>query len=67
MRRSALKSDLFTSIGWSEGNLQVRYREDGAIFTYFDVPVTTYVSLMKSKTPGSDWMKVRDKFDYRED
>ncbi len=66
MRRQALKqSELISSMGWREGNLEIRYRDDGAIFVYFHVPYATYVALQRSKNPGQDWLKIRDLYKYR--
>ncbi len=53
-------------MGWRDGNLEIRYRDDGAVFVYFEVPFTIYTALKNSKNPGQDWLKIRDKFKYRE-
>jgi len=67
VRRAALKqSELISSMGWRDGNLEIRYRDDGAVFVYFEVPFTIYTALKNSKNPGQDWLKIRDKFKYRE-
>jgi len=66
MRRQALKqSELISSMGWRDGNLEIRYREDGAVFVYFKVPYSTYEALQRSKNPGHDWLKIRDLYKYR--
>jgi len=66
MRRAALKqSELISSMGWRDGNLELRYREDGAVFVYFKVPHATYEALQRSKNPGQDWLKIRDLYKYQ--
>jgi hypothetical protein len=65
MRRAALKqSELISSIGWLDGNLEIRYRDDGAVFVYFKVPYAIYLRLKASKTPGELWLQMRDHFGY---
>jgi hypothetical protein len=66
MRRQALKqSELISSMGWRDGNLEIRYRADGEVFVYLRVPHAIYVALQRSKNPGQDWLKIRDLFKYR--
>lgn len=66
MRRKALKqSELISSMGWRDGNLEIRYRDDGAVFVYFKVPYSTYEALQRSKNPGQDWLKIRDLYKYK--
>ena len=65
MRRQALKqSELISSMGWRDGDLEIRYRDDGAVFVYFKVPHCIYLRLKVSKTPGELWLQMRDHFDY---
>jgi len=66
MRRQALKqSELISSMGWRDGNLEIRYRADGEVFVYFKVPYSTYEALQRSKNPGQDWLKIRDLYKYQ--
>ena len=66
MRRKALKqSELISSMGWHDSNLEIRYRDAGAIFVYLRVPYAIYLALQRSKNPGQDWLKIRDLFKYR--
>ena len=66
MRRGTLKqSELIQSIGWKDGNMEIKYRDDGAIFVYLRVPYATYEALQRSKNPGQDWLKIRDLYKYR--
>jgi hypothetical protein len=66
MRRQALKqSELISSMGWRDGNLEIRYRDDGAVFVYLRVPYVIYEALQRSKNPGQDWLKIRDLFKYQ--
>lgn len=65
MRRTALKqSELISSIGWKNSDMEVRYRDDGAIFLYHKVPYTTYAALTRSVNPGQEWLKIRDQYSY---
>jgi hypothetical protein len=67
MRRAALKqSELISSMGWRDGDLEIRYRDDGAVFIYFSVPFPIYMALKRSKNPGQDWLKIRSQYKYRE-
>jgi KTSC domain-containing protein len=67
MRRSAVQhSELIQSMGWKSGTLEIEYREDGATFIYEVVPKRTFRALQKSKNPGSDWLKIRDQYDYKQ-
>jgi KTSC domain-containing protein len=67
MRRSALKqSELIQSIGWKDGNMEIKYRDDGAVFVYFAVPHSLYLRLKASNNPGQEWLRIRDKYTYRE-
>jgi hypothetical protein len=66
MKREALKqSELIQSIGWNLNKMEVKYREDGAIFVYSDVPFTTFRALQRSKHPGEDWLEIRDQYSYK--
>jgi hypothetical protein len=65
MRRAALKqSELISSMRWRDGDLEIRYRDDGAVFVYVKVPYSVYLHLKASKTPGELWLQMRDHFDY---
>jgi hypothetical protein len=65
MRRGTLEqSELIQSIGWKDGNMEIKYRDDGAVFVYFKVPYSVYLHLKASKTPGELWLQMRDHFDY---
>jgi KTSC domain len=67
MRREALKrSELIQSIGWRDSNLEIKYRGDGKIFVYALVPFSIYMALKSSKNPGSDWLKIRDHYSYKQ-
>jgi hypothetical protein len=67
MRRGVLEqSELIQSIGWKDGNMEIKYRDDGAVFVYFGVPFTTYMALKRSKNPGQDWLKIRSQYKHRE-
>ena len=59
------QSELISSMGWRDGDLEIRYRDDGAVFVYFGVPFSTYEALKRSKNPGQDWLKIRDHYKYR--
>jgi len=66
MRRGVLKqSELIQSIGWKDGNMEIKYRDDGAVFVYLQVPHAIYLALQRSKNPGQDWLKIRDRYKYR--
>ncbi len=66
MRREALKqSELISSMGWRDGNMEIRYRDDGAVFIYYAVPFTTYMALKRGKHPGTDWLCIRDQYPYK--
>ena len=68
MRRQALKqSELISSIGYnpSTRQMEVRYREDGAVFTYGGVSEGLYKSLLRSPHPGEDFLKVRDSYPHK--
>jgi len=66
MRRGTLQqSELIQSIGWRDGNIEVKYRDDGAVFLYYAVPFTTYMALKRSKHPGTDWLSIRDQYRYK--
>jgi hypothetical protein len=65
MRRAALKqSELISSIGWKNGDMEIRYRPDGAVFVYRRVPYTIYTALQRSKNPGHNWLAIRDQYTY---
>jgi hypothetical protein len=67
MRRGALQqSELIQSIGWRDGNMEIKYRDDGVVFVYLNVPLMTYMALKRSKNPGQDWLKIRSQYKYRE-
>ncbi len=66
MRRGVLKqSELIQSIGWKDGNMEIKYRDDGAVFVYFAVPFSIYAALKRSENPGQAWLKIRDQYKYR--
>jgi hypothetical protein len=65
MKRGVVKqSELIQSIGWKDGNMEIKYRDDGAVFVYFAVPFSIYMALKHSKNPGQDWLKIRDQYRY---
>jgi len=67
VRRGILKqSELIQSIGWKDGNMEIKYRDDGAVFIYFAVPFSIYTALKRSDNPGQDWLKIRDQYKYEE-
>jgi hypothetical protein len=67
MRRGVLKqSELIQSIGWKDQNMEIKYRDDGAVFVYFNVPFSIYIRLKSSENPGQEWLKIRDQYKYRE-
>ena len=67
MKREALKqSELIQSIGWKDGNLEIKYRQDGAVFVYSAVPFPVYTQLKRSKNPGRDFLKIRDQYNYEQ-
>jgi KTSC domain len=67
MKREALKqSELIQSIGWKDGNLEIKYRQDGAVFIYFAVPFSVYTQLKRSRNPGQDFLKIRDQYKYKQ-
>ena len=66
MKRGVLKqSELIQSIGWKDGNMDIKYRDDGAVFVYLQVAHAIYLALQRSKNPGQDWLKIRDRYKYR--
>jgi hypothetical protein len=66
MRCAALKqSELISSIGWRDGNLEIRYRADGAVFIYSGVARSLFEALKRSPHPGEAWLKIRDSYDYQ--
>jgi hypothetical protein len=67
MKRDQLKqSELIQSIGWKNGNVEIKYRDDGAVFVYFKIPYTTYTALKRSKNPGKEWLQIRDQYSYKQ-
>jgi hypothetical protein len=67
VKRGVLKqSELIQSIGWKDGAMEIKYREDGATFVYFAVPFSVYTALKNSKNPGQDWLKIRDRYKFKE-
>lgn len=67
MKRGTLKqSELIQSIGWNNGNMEMKYRDDGAVFVYFGVPFSMFRALVRSKHPGEDWLKIRDQYSYKQ-
>ena len=67
MKRVVLKqSELIQSIGWRDGNMDIKYRDDGVVFIYLNVPFTTYLAIKNSKNPGQDWLKIRDQFRFKQ-
>jgi hypothetical protein len=66
MKRSVLKqSELIQSIGWRDGNMEIKYRDDGVIFIYSGVPRSLFEALKRSPHPGEDWLKIRSQYKYR--
>ena len=66
MKRGTLqKSELIQSIGWRDGNMEIKYRDDGAVFVYYAVPFSTYMALKRSIHPGEDWLKLRQQYKYK--
>jgi len=66
MRRAALKqSELISSIGWRDGNLEIRHLDDGAVFIYSGVARSLFEALKRSPHPGGTWLKIRDSHDYQ--
>jgi hypothetical protein len=66
MRRGVLKqSELIQSIGWRDGKMEIKYREDGAVFIYSGVSKSLYEALKRSPHPGEDWLKIRDSYRYQ--
>jgi hypothetical protein len=67
MKRNTLKqSELIQSLGWRDNNMEVKYRDDGAVFVYFGVPFMTYAALKRSKNPGREWLQIRDQYKYKQ-
>jgi hypothetical protein len=66
MKCAALKqSDLIQSLGWKDGKMEVKYRDDGAVFVYSGVSKSLYEALKRSPHPGEDWLRIRDSYDYQ--
>ena len=66
MRRGALQqSELIQSIGWRDGNMEIKYRDDGAVFVYYAVPFSIFTALKRSKHPGTDWLAIRDQYKFK--
>jgi hypothetical protein len=65
MRRGTIKSELIKTIGWNNDKMEVEYH-DGTIFVYFKVPLSTFRAIVRSKHPGTDWIKLRDQYTFEE-
>jgi hypothetical protein len=44
--------------------MEIKYRDDGAVFAYSGVSKGLYESLKRSPNPGTEWIKIRDSYDY---
>ena len=66
MRRGTLKSKLIKSIGYDEKTIkmEIEYKADGEVITYSGVPFSVFKAVVRAKSPGEYWMKVRDKYDW---
>jgi KTSC domain-containing protein len=67
MRRGILAqgSDLIRSIGHEGTTLEVEY-QDHKIFQYFGVPLPTFKAIVRSKSPGRVWLRLRDQYKHQE-
>jgi len=65
MRRQAVTSELISSMGWRDGDLEIRYRDDGAVFIYSGVPRSIFEALKRSPHPGEAWLKIRESYSYQ--
>jgi hypothetical protein len=68
-----MKSELIKSIGYGQQTkqMEVEYRDDGAVFVYFGVPFSTFKALVRAdsskiKSAGSEWLKLRHQFTFKE-
>ena len=67
MRRGTLKkSELIKTIGWDNNVMEVEYRADNTVFRYNNVPLSVFRAIVRSKSPGQYWLKIRDKFEHQE-
>ncbi len=65
MRRQHVDSELIASIGWKNGDMEVRYT-DSVIFIYSRVPFTTFSALKRSAHPGRDWLAIRSQYKFKQ-
>jgi len=56
-------SELIRSIGHSGNVLEIEYM-DGTVFQYSPVPFTVFKKVVRSKSPGATWLKIRDDFKF---
>ena len=45
--------------------MEIKYREDGAVFVYSGVSKSLYEALTRSKNPGQEWLRIRDQYNYQ--
>jgi hypothetical protein len=58
MRRQTLKqSELIQSIGYKDGQMEIKYRDDGAVFIYSGVSEGLYKALLRSPHPRRGFSK----------
>ena len=65
MRMGTVKSDLIAKIGYQGNTMRVLYT-DGATFDYFGVPLSTFKAIVRSKSPGHDWIRLRSQYKYQQ-
>ena len=44
--------------------MEIKYRNDGAVFIYSGVSRSLFEALNRSPHPGEDWLKIRDSYSY---
>jgi hypothetical protein len=45
--------------------MEIKYRDDGAVFVYYAVPFTTYLVPKRSKHPGTESLAIRDQYKFK--
>lgn len=63
-RMGIVKSDLISKVGYDDKTMRVEYT-DGAVFDYFGISLSTYKALLRSKSIGTDWLELRDQYNFK--
>jgi len=64
-------SSLIEVVGFSggpgeSGTLRVKYAADGATFDYMEVPYSIFRKLATMRHPGTWWVSIRDKYNFKQ-